>query len=80
MTASAIIGVVSALLSIIKLIAEYAVSRKWMDAGTAQAIAKGLTDANDAIARATAARDLVRADLARDPDSVMREDEFMRRD
>lgn len=80
MTASAIIGVVSALMSIIKLIAEYAVSRKWMDAGTAQAIAKGLTDANDAIARATAARDLVRADLARNPDSVMREDEFMRRD
>lgn len=80
MTASAIIGVVSALLSIVKLIAEYAVSRKWMDAGTAQAIAKGLQDANDAIARANAARDLVRADLARDPDSVMREDEFMRRD
>lgn len=67
MTASAIIGVVSALMSIIKLIAEYAVSRKWMDAGTAQAIAKGLTDANDAIARANAARDLVRADIARDP-------------
>ena len=80
MTASAIIGVVSALLSIVKLIAEYAVSRKWMDAGTAQAIAKGLQDANDAIARANAARDLVRADIARDPDSIMREDEFMRRD
>ena len=78
MTASAIIGVVSALLSIIKLIAEYAVSRKWMDAGTAQAIAKGLTDANDAIARATAARDLVRADIARDPSGVMRDDGFRR--
>lgn len=78
MTASAIIGVVSALLSIVKLIAEYAVSRKWMDAGTAQAIAKGLTDANDAIARATAARDLVRADLARNPDSVLSDDGFRR--
>lgn len=78
MTASAIIGVVSALMSIIKLIAEYAVSRKWMDAGTAQAIAKGLTDANDAIARATAARDLVRADIARDPSGVMRDDGFRR--
>lgn len=78
MTASAIIGVVSALLSIIKLIAEYAVSRKWMDAGTAQAIAKGLTDANDAIARANAARDLVRADIARDPSGVMRDDGFRR--
>lgn len=78
MTASAIIGVVSALLSIIKLIAEYAVSRKWMDAGTAQAIAKGLQDANDAIARANAARDLVRADIARDPSGVMRDDGFRR--
>jgi hypothetical protein len=78
MTASAIIGVVSALLSIIRLIAEYAVSQKWMDAGTAQAIAKGLTDANDAIARANAARDLVRADLARDPDSVLSDDGFRR--
>lgn len=78
MTASAIIGVVSALLSIIKLIADYAVSRKWMDAGTAQAIAKGLQDANDAIARANAARDLVRADIARDPSGVMRDDGFRR--
>ena len=78
MTASAIIGVVSALLSIVKLIADYAVSRKWMDAGTAQAIAKGLQDANDAIARANAARDLVRADIARDPSGVMRDDGFRR--
>lgn len=78
MTASAIIGVVSALLSIIKLIAEYAVSKKWMDAGTAQAIAKGLQDANDAIARANAARDLVRADIARDPSGVMSDDGFRR--
>ena len=78
MTASAIIGVVSALLSIVKLIAEYAVSRKWMDAGTAQAVAKGLQDATDAIARANAARDLVRADIARDPSGVMRDDGFRR--
>lgn len=78
MSASAIIGLVSALLSIVKLIADYAVSKKWMDAGTAQAVAKGLQDANDAIARASAARDLVRADLARDPDSVMRDDGFRR--
>lgn len=78
MSASAIIGLVSALLSIVKLIADYAVSKKWMDAGTAQAVAKGLQDANDAIARASAARDLVRADLARDPDSVMHDDGFRR--
>lgn len=78
MTAATIIGLVSALLSIVKLIAEYATSKKWMDAGTAAAIAKGLQDATDAITRANAARDLVRADLARDPDSVMRDDGFRR--
>jgi hypothetical protein len=78
MTASAIIGVVSALLAIVRLIADYAVSRQWMDAGTAQAIAKGLQDATDAIARANAARDLVRADLARDPSGVLSDDGFRR--
>lgn len=78
MTVSTVIGLISALLSIVKLIADYAVSKKWMDAGTASAVAKGLQDANDAIARASAARDLVRADLARDPDSVMRDDGFRR--
>jgi len=78
MSASAIVGLVSALLSIVKLIAEYAVSKKWMDAGTAAAVAKGLQDANDAIARANAARELVRADLARDPDSVLSDDGFRR--
>lgn len=78
MTASAIITLVSALLSIVRLIADYAVTRQWMDAGTAQAIAKGLTDANDAIARAAAARDLVRADLARDPSGVLSDDGFRR--
>lgn len=78
MTASAIITLVSALLSIVKLIADYAVSKKWMDAGTAQAVAKGLQDATDAIARANAARDLVRADIARDPSGVLSDDGFRR--
>lgn len=78
MSASAIIGLISALLSIIKLVAEYATSKKWMDAGTAAAIAKGLQDATDAITRANAARDLVRADLARDPSSVLSDDGFRR--
>jgi hypothetical protein len=77
-TAATIIGLVSALLSIAKLIAEYAVSKKWMDAGTAAVVAKGLQDANDAIARANAARELVRADLARDPDSILSDDGFRR--
>jgi hypothetical protein len=77
-TASTIIGLISAILSIVKLIAEYAVSKKWMDAGTAAAIAKGLQDANDAITRANAARDLVRADIARDPSSVLSDDGFRR--
>lgn len=78
MTASAIVGLISAILSIAKLIAEYAVSKKWMDAGTAAAIAKGLQDATDAITRANAARDLVRADIARDPSSILSDDGFRR--
>jgi hypothetical protein len=77
-TATTIIGLVSALLSIVKLIADYAVSKKWMDAGTAAAVAKGLQDANDAIARANAARELVRSGLTRNPDSVLHDDGFRR--
>lgn len=78
MSAATIIGLISAILSMAKLVAEYAVSKKWMDAGTAQSIAKGLQDATDAITRANAARDLVRADLARDPSSVLSDDGFRR--
>lgn len=78
MTAATIIGLLSALLSIVKLVAEYATSKKWIDAGTAMAIAKGLQDATDAITRANAARDLVRAGLARDPDSILSDDGFRR--
>lgn len=78
MTATAIIGLLSALLTIIKLVAEYATSKKWIDAGTATAVAKGLQDATDAITRATAARDLVRAGIERNPDSVHDDDGFRR--
>ncbi|WP_338633269.1 hypothetical protein [Afipia carboxidovorans] len=78
MTASTIIGLISAFLAIARLVAEYAVSKKWMDAGTAAAIAKGLQDATDAITRANAARDLVRADLARDPSGILSDDGFRR--
>lgn len=78
MTASAILTIVSALLSIIKLFATYATNQKLMDAGTAAAIAKGLQDANDAIAKANAARELVRAANNNDPSTIMSDDEFKR--
>ncbi len=78
MTASTIIGLLSALLSAVKLIAEYAVSKRLMAAGAAEAILKGTQDAQTAIARASAARDLVRADLERDPASILSDDGFRR--
>ena len=78
MTSTTIIGLLSALLSIVKLIAEYAVSKRLMAAGAAEAILKGVQDAQATVARATAARDLVRADLERDPAGILSDDGFRR--
>lgn len=54
--------------------------QKLIDAGTNAAIVKGMQDADDAITRAKKAREVVRADIARDGDSRVRDDEFKRPD
>lgn len=61
------------LLSIASAIASYAERRQMLEAGAAQAVLKGVRDADEAIARARAARDAVRDD----PDSV-RDDPYNR--
>ena len=79
MNATSILGIISAVLAIVKFFVEYAQQQKWIDAGTAQATLKGLQDANDAIQRAAQARELVRLNNARDPDSILRDDDGFRR-
>ncbi len=56
----------------------YAQQQHWIAEGVAQVVLQSLKDSDDAIARAKDARELVRADAARDPSSIMRDDEFKR--
>lgn len=79
MTASAIISIISAVLAIARALVDYAQQRKWIDYGTAEATLKGLKDADDAITRATKARELVRLNNTRDPASVLRDDDGFKR-
>lgn len=78
MTASAVIGIISAVFSIVRFFVDYAQRQKWIDEGTAAVVLKSLQDSDDAISRAQNARQLVRASITRDPASVMRDDEFKR--
>lgn len=79
MTATTIIGIISAVLAIIRSLVQYAEQKKWMDAGTAEAALKGLQDADEAITRAQSARRLVRLGNARDPASVLNDDDGFKR-
>lgn len=68
-----------AVIGLAKLIIEYLRERGRIDAETAAAALKGLRESDNAIKRAQAARDLVRADLERHPDRL-RDDDGHRRD
>jgi hypothetical protein len=78
-TATTIIGIISAVLGIARFLVDYAQRQMWIDLGTANAALKGLQDANDAIDRASKARELVRLNNTRDPDSVLRDDDGFKR-
>jgi hypothetical protein len=70
--------VLTSILAIAKSLASFLQERQIIDAATAQATLQGLQDATAAIQRANAARDLVRANHARDPSRVMQDDGFRR--
>ena len=80
MSVTAIISIVSGLISIAKWFITYAEQKRWMEAGEARAILKGLEDAEVVIRDAREARQAVRDQHTRDPDSIMRDDEFKRPD
>lgn len=80
MTASAILSIISALLGIIRYFVGYAQQRQWIDAGAAEAVLKGLQDADVAISAANKARQDVRSDIARNPAGLRDDDDFRRTD
>lgn len=72
--------IISLLLSLVKIFVTWAEQKKWMEAGEAEAVKRGLEETNVVIDKARKAREEVRSDLARNPDNVMRDDEFTRKD
>ena len=80
MTASTIISLLSAVFAVAKWLVGYLEKQKWIDAGAAEATLKGLQEADEAIAAANQAREIVRSELARDPSKLRAEDEFSRPD
>lgn len=67
MAAGTIISLLSALLSIVKLIAQYADNKQLLDAGAAQAVVRGMEDAQTAVDAASEARRKARDSFANNP-------------
>jgi hypothetical protein len=80
MSIATILSIVSGLIAIAKWFITYAEQKRWMEAGEARAILKGLEDADQIVKQAREARQTVRDQHTRDPGSVMSDDEFKRPD
>lgn len=80
MSIATILSIISGLLGIAKWFISYSEQKRWMEAGEARAILKGLEDAEQVVRDAKEARQAVRDQHMRDPDSILRDDEFKRPD
>ena len=80
MTASTIISLLSAVFAVAKWLVGYLEKQKWIDAGAAEATLKGLQEADEAIAAANQAREIVRSELNRNPEKLRDDDGFQRSD
>ncbi len=80
MSLATILSIVSTLLGIAKWFISYSEQQKWIEIGESRAILKGLQDCDEVIKDARAARQAVRDQHMRDPDSIMRDDKFTRPD
>lgn len=74
------IAILAAVLAIARALADWMHDKQLIDAGTNNAVVVGIKNAQDAIARAQKARELVRSTIARDPSSVLDDDGFKRTD
>lgn len=75
-----ILSIVSGLIGLARWWVTFTEEKKWIDAGRSQAILEGLENAEQIVQDARNARQAVRDQHARDPDSIMRDDEFTRPD
>ena len=74
------LAVIAAALSLLRSLINFLHDRKTIDAATAEILLKSNTEALDAIEKANKARELVRADAARNPARLMSDDGFKRPD
>lgn len=72
--------IVLSLLSLVRTLVSIAEQNKWMNEGARKVILQGLVEVENVVEVAQAVREAVRAEHLRDPSSVMRDDEFVRRD
>jgi hypothetical protein len=70
---------ISGLVAIVRVLVSMAQRRGWVEAGEANAALKAMKEADNAISRATAARNSVRVAIDRDPASILRDDDGYRR-
>lgn len=80
MSLATILSIVSAVLGLLKFFVSWSEQRKWIKIGESRAILKGLEDCEQTIKTAREARQAARDIATRDPDSVMRDDDFKRPD
>jgi len=80
MSIATILSIVSAVLGLLKWFVSYSEQQKWIGIGESRAILKGLEDTEQVIKDARQARQAVRDQHIRDPDSIMRDDKFKRPD
>jgi len=80
MSIATILSIVSAVLGFLRWFVSYTEQRKWIEIGESRAILKGLEDCEQVIKDARAARQAVRDQHIRDPDSIMRDDKLKRPD
>lgn len=80
MTASTVISLLSAVFAVAKWLVGYLEKQKWIEAGAAEAVLKGIKDADEAIAAAQQARENVRSELNRNPGGLRNDDGFKRPD
>lgn len=80
MSIATILSIVSAVLGLLKWFVSYSEQKKWIEIGESRAVLKGLEDCEQVIKDAREARQTVRDQHVRDPDSIMRDDQFKRPD
>lgn len=80
MSIATILSIVSTVLGLLKWFVSYSEQQKWIEIGESRAILKGLEDTEQVIKDARQARQAVRDQHIRDPDSIMRDDDFKRPD